>query len=310
MIQNHKYDILIVDDLSASRHMMLLMLGRYELQIQEASHGKEAIDFIKAGHCYKLILMDYMMPGLDGVETAKQIKELNQNVPIVALTGMEDSECSAFFSEELFTQVVSKPIKAAKLRELIHTYVSNQSQTQALEALSENDHRVNVQYAEILRRDIGQIICILEDHTNQDIQKLGIAVHGVKTLLRSIHKVELAQHAATLEKLCYEKNEAVFAAHLPSFASELKAVLQEYSKDQSTQNEKVLGDSKELLVQLQQLEEACESFDKKTAKSILQQLKEKAWRVEEEKLITELSALLLSGDYDEIMELISQYKKR
>ncbi|MEC1503204.1 response regulator transcription factor [Bacillus sonorensis] len=76
--------ILVVDDEARIRRLLKMYLERENYKIEEAENGDEAID--KAlGHDYDLILLDLMMPGTDGIEVCRQIRD-KKATPIIMLT--------------------------------------------------------------------------------------------------------------------------------------------------------------------------------------------------------------------------------
>jgi len=116
--------VLLVDDTK----MMLLVTGEllssYGLQVDTASSGAEAIEKIKHNE-YKLVFMDHMMRGMDGVETTREIRKLSpkyEKLPIIALTANVDSVTEDFFLANGFNGFISKPVELEKLEEILKTY--------------------------------------------------------------------------------------------------------------------------------------------------------------------------------------------
>ena len=74
---------------------------------------------------YHMILMDHMMPGMDGIETLHVIREegLADSVPIVALTANAISGVREMYLEEGFTDYLAKPISGAELENAICKYL-------------------------------------------------------------------------------------------------------------------------------------------------------------------------------------------
>src|SRR5699024_2351038 len=81
--------ILIVDDEQQMRRMLKLYL-RHEFELKEAENGQEAVEILKT-NTIDLVLLDIMMPEMDGIETCKQMKAISPNVPIILLTALNDT---------------------------------------------------------------------------------------------------------------------------------------------------------------------------------------------------------------------------
>ncbi|MEZ5584611.1 MAG: diguanylate cyclase [Candidatus Competibacteraceae bacterium] len=108
--------ILIVDDNPENIRIVADTLHQDDLKLAFAQSGEEALKRLKKSHC-NLILMDVMMPGLDGFETARRIKENPEyaQIPIIFLTARNDEDSI----EEAFTiggvDYISKPFRAREL---------------------------------------------------------------------------------------------------------------------------------------------------------------------------------------------------
>ena len=77
--------ILTVDDEPDIRSLLHIMLESQGYQVQEASSGSRALELLRAGDSFDLILMDILMPGMDSVETARAIRR-HTMAPILFLT--------------------------------------------------------------------------------------------------------------------------------------------------------------------------------------------------------------------------------
>ncbi|MCY1636247.1 MULTISPECIES: response regulator [Marinifilum] len=82
------YSILLVEDNKLNQTVVKFTLKRYGYLIDVANNGLEAVDMYKEGN-YDFILMDVMMPEMDGLEATKIIREIEngqERIPIIALT--------------------------------------------------------------------------------------------------------------------------------------------------------------------------------------------------------------------------------
>lgn len=115
--------ILIVEDYADVRAMMKMLIRTRGYKVVEATDGYDAIEKAKQ-HQPDLILMDIMMPIMDGINAAKVIREIKEleNVPIVALTayGKENGERAA---QAGITEVVDKPLRFEELETFLEKYL-------------------------------------------------------------------------------------------------------------------------------------------------------------------------------------------
>lgn len=81
--------VLIVDDERTVRFALSEILKKSGFEPLEAASGKEAIDMVRADLA-EIVLLDVAMPGLNGIETLEELKKLNNNIPIIIITGHGD----------------------------------------------------------------------------------------------------------------------------------------------------------------------------------------------------------------------------
>ena len=113
---------LAVDDEEMNLMVAKGVLGNYGIEVDACLSGKEAI--AQCGTtAYDIIFLDHMMPGFDGVETLKRIRELRngmyQDLPVIALTANTVSGAREMFRNEGFTEFVPKPIERMVLERVL-----------------------------------------------------------------------------------------------------------------------------------------------------------------------------------------------
>jgi len=114
--------ILLVDDDATNRLILSAYLKKDGHSILVAENGQQAIDVFKAEYP-EMILMDVMMPVMDGYDATKKIKELSDNfIPIIFLTAMTDdkalSKCVEVGGDDFLTKPYSRVILNAKIEAL------------------------------------------------------------------------------------------------------------------------------------------------------------------------------------------------
>ena len=109
---------LVVDDEPMNLVVAKGIFKQYGMEVSTATSGAESIEMCR-DHKYDIIFMDHMMAGMDGVEAMKKIradvKGLNHDIPIVALTANAMSSAKQMFISEGFDGFVSKPIEIEEL---------------------------------------------------------------------------------------------------------------------------------------------------------------------------------------------------
>ncbi|CAM3664622.1 PAS domain S-box protein [Mucilaginibacter galii] len=111
---------LIVDDNENNRLILRQMLKLKNIEVEEASNGFEALQLLAKQNHYDVILMDYHMPYMDGIETIKKIRESfaasPEQLPLVLLHSSSDDEKIQQACEELsINQRLVKPVKMEDL---------------------------------------------------------------------------------------------------------------------------------------------------------------------------------------------------
>jgi CheY-like chemotaxis protein len=113
--------ILLVDDVEINLEIAAFMLEAHQIKADTALSGPLSIDMSLSKN-YDLILMDHMMPGMDGVEAVKYIRctnKWNASVPIVALTANAVSGAREMFLSKSFNGLLAKPIDPKSMSETL-----------------------------------------------------------------------------------------------------------------------------------------------------------------------------------------------
>ncbi len=110
--------ILVVDDNKMNSKVVSSLLAATKMKIDVANSGYECLELTKKKY-YSVILLDYMMPEMDGVETLKNIRKqengMCRETAVVALTGNVVSGARQMYMEQGFDGYVEKPVQSKKL---------------------------------------------------------------------------------------------------------------------------------------------------------------------------------------------------
>jgi len=114
-----KLKILVVDDEPMMRESLKLILSKYD--VIEASDGTEAIRIYQNAKP-DLVLMDIMMPRMNGIEATKEILRISPKAKIVAVTAYATDKGKEIL-EAGAVEILEKPFKRKKLEELVERIV-------------------------------------------------------------------------------------------------------------------------------------------------------------------------------------------
>lgn len=122
-------NILVVDDSKLNLRVAQNVLKTFNVNVMTSTSGQECLDLCKTNK-YDIILMDIMMPLMNGIETLKRIRIDDKKVPVIALTadaveGMEEKYLSEGFNDYL-----SKPIDRNKLGIILNKYLKGEEKNE------------------------------------------------------------------------------------------------------------------------------------------------------------------------------------
>ena len=257
--------VLVVDDNSMNLSLMKELLKRTQIQVELAQSGKECLRLTRAKK-YHIILMDHMMPEMDGVETLRRLREdeknPNQNTIVIALTANATVGCREKYLEYGFYDYFSKPIQAVKLDELLIQYLPKEliEEEKRIECkdnvIEEKGHRSQEEMDEflVIEQDIGIAYCMnseqlykkilqsfckqawgylpqLETHfQNRDWEAYAIIVHGLKGNALNIGASNFSKLSLQHEKAAKSKDETFLCEANKDYVAILRRLLEEIEK--------------------------------------------------------------------------------
>ncbi|ODG97568.1 histidine kinase [Nostoc sp. KVJ20] len=113
--------ILVVDDEAQIREIATIILENHNYKILAASNGIEAIAlYAQHKHQINAVLMDIMMPEMDGITAIRTLKKMNSQVQIIACSGLNSMEVFAQATDANVQAVLSKPYTARELLSSLH----------------------------------------------------------------------------------------------------------------------------------------------------------------------------------------------
>jgi signal transduction histidine kinase/HPt (histidine-containing phosphotransfer) domain-containing protein len=212
--------VLVVDDLPMNLEVMSGLLSFYEIEAVTSLRGRDAVELAK-GREFDMIFVDHMMPEMDGIETVKALRQINdrlKRVPIIAFTANAIFGMKDMFLSKGFDDYISKPVGIAKLDELMDRWVPPELRAAGrrgaiLSAPSVNEiEGVDIRLGlgrmggsvEAYKKALGtfcrDVESCLSGLNEGDIAALTLNAHSLKGISAQIGALKLSEEAAFLEQ--------------------------------------------------------------------------------------------------------------
>jgi two-component system chemotaxis response regulator CheY len=122
---SHELTVLVADDNADLLKTFATILKRRGFLVETAENGLSAVDKYKKRR-FDVALMDIVMPGMNGVEASRRIKEMHPEAAIILMTGYSDEALLKIARDEGARHIVHKPVKVDRLIELINAAAGDQ----------------------------------------------------------------------------------------------------------------------------------------------------------------------------------------
>ncbi|MCQ2080826.1 MAG: ATP-binding protein [Lachnospiraceae bacterium] len=118
--------VLVVDDVDMNLKVIKGLLKETKLNVDTVTSGKECLEKVSINR-YDVILLDHMMPDMDGIETLVEMKkancEMNENTPVIMLTANAIQGAREDYIDAGFTDYLSKPVRELELNAMLLKYL-------------------------------------------------------------------------------------------------------------------------------------------------------------------------------------------
>jgi len=178
--------VLVVDDNAAAREILSAMARNFGLEVDVAIDGQQALQKIASAEtqklCYDLVLMDWKMPVMDGVETMQRLQEINlEHVPSVIMVtayGREEALSSVEERHVKPKSVLTKPVTASTLLEAIGEALGKGVVTET------RAHQKDESYRQAMAQLGGCRLLLVEDNDmNQELATELLSQAGIEVVV-------------------------------------------------------------------------------------------------------------------------------
>lgn len=220
--------VLVVDDNEMNLAVVKALLKKTKVQVTTCTGGKECLE-IAAKEYFDIILLDHMMPEMDGIETLHRLKEGENkcsSVPVIALTANAIVGAKAEYINAGFADYLAKPIEGDSLEKMLRRYIpesklssgTSEKPAPTPEAVTEkkeagpcinrktgmrycaNDESMYREMLEVFAESYDETLAkITESLAAEDWKNYTIYVHGLKSSALTIGAESLSADAKELE---------------------------------------------------------------------------------------------------------------
>lgn len=148
------YKILVADDLEDNRGLLREWLTAQDYHVRCARDGREALELARQDPP-DLILLDKVMPEVDGLAVARELKREDRfaAVPIIVLTGQDDTRRGAIYEEASADDLILKPLRFEEVDTRVRTMLKKREVFRALERANQELRLANERMEVLTRRD-------------------------------------------------------------------------------------------------------------------------------------------------------------
>src|SRR5258707_3850307 len=199
-VMKKKANILLVDDEPGMLRYIRTLLEVDDHHVETASTGEAALELVQKGLRPDLVLMDLLMPGIDGLETLEQLRKLQPGVKVVMLSCVNDTKKVVQAIHLGATDYITKPFQKAELDKVIDQCLGTNQENYTGEVEELGDEIFFVAASANMRKLRSQAALV----ANVDIPvlMLGESGTGKEVMARLIHKLSPRAHRTFLKVNC------------------------------------------------------------------------------------------------------------
>ena len=328
-------DVLVVDDNPVNLSVIKGLLKATKIFVTTASSGEECLEKIKTGQ-FNVVLLDHMMPGMDGVETVARIREDHPHLPVYALTANAVAG-EEFYKEKGFNGYLAKPVDSTLLEKTIMKHLPEEMMLKPeagdieedltelpenmlwiydTEGISADDGIKNsggisnyIFSLNLFNDTIDENAEVISNaYEEKNYRLYTIKVHALKSSARIIGANALSELAASLEDAGNHEDISFIDENTGKLLTDYKAFKDklERLKEEEDSGDKEPIPEDELQGAYEALADVIPQMDYDSVEMILDQLKEYKLPDEDAEKMSKLAKMLKGFDWDGMEALIKE----
>ncbi|PKN37123.1 MAG: two-component system response regulator [Deltaproteobacteria bacterium HGW-Deltaproteobacteria-2] len=212
-----KLSILVVDDGQSQREMLRDFLRSEGHTVMEAEEGEKALKTVRSGH-FDLILLDYKMPGMDGLQVLKEVKHINPEIDVIIITAYGTIETAVEALKAGAIDYITKPVELDELIILVNRIAERRQLIQENKLLKEDLSKRGVTADKIIFKSqrMAELINLAGRVAASKASVLiqGESGTGKELLARLIHQLSPRAHKSIVVVNCGTLHENLLESEL------------------------------------------------------------------------------------------------
>jgi CheY-like chemotaxis protein len=242
--------VLVVDDVETNLVLAREMLKPYGITVDCVTSGQKAVNLVsEVRTVYNAIFMDQMMPGMDGIEAVRIIRndidsDYARTVPVIALTANASAGSKELFLNSGFQDFLSKPVNIEAMDSIINRWIAHSQPLDSGVLCQEAVQNFPVAefllfgdkagYVTVLRSYVNNTPQLLDDLKKSlaahDLDAYKITAHGIKGSSYGVQLDDTGHEAGALEKAASRGDKIFLAENTERFISRTQKLIREITK--------------------------------------------------------------------------------
>ncbi|MCQ2524136.1 MAG: response regulator [Lachnospiraceae bacterium] len=319
---------LVVDDEYLNRRVATQILENFKIKVESVASGYECIDLLRSGKKFDIIFMDYMMEGMNGIDTTKQIRALNREVKdacIVAFTANDAPGAKEKYFAAGMNAVLFKPAGKEDFAKIIREFIPADAILEKIYTDKDRDNVIDFEipgvdpeiglkyvsgsvdtYKSILvefgKEIYSKSAKISQFYALNDWYDFTVYVHGVKSSSRMLGLEQLGEMMAGLEIAGKNEDREYIDANLTktldlyeSFVSPILAL------DESEEDTK---EHSSLYKLISEIKSAVEDFELEDVENLVGELESGNYGSVDKEDLDKINESIKAADYYELLDCV------
>lgn len=323
--------VLVVDDNEMNLQVIKGLLRGIGVQLDTATSGVECLKKVQQKE-YDVLLLDHMMPQMDGLETLAKLREFNNTLPAIALTANAATNGEQFYLDAGFQGYLAKPVEGRRLEETLQQFIPESKQKEPetgereeetsglpdlnwLRNIKEIQMETGIQNCGGIREFYSAITTFyhtLEDHAKEiedafaaeDYEFYTVKVHALKSSARIIGATVLSKLSEELENAGKRGDIAFIKENTHHLLTWYRSYLSILAPLKQEDEGKPSISRQEMQDAYEAMKELAEFMDYDSLEMVFASLDEYRLEKEDRRMVTELQKCFKQLDWDGMKELL------